>query len=496
MDIYNQFTNVVFDSRGNISPVKFRKEYFIKQNKQPLWDWFEEQQQIFEGYSNREILLLISNGYTISPKCIVCGNTAKIQVYSGKSNFSVDYCSLECSHKSNKRKIKISETKKNYTKERLDEIEEKRKRTNLEKYGVEYQSKRQEVKEIISEKLSKHQIGAKRNNLLDRDWLNEEYNVKKRTALDIADEVEVYYGTVIEYCKKHGFKIRRSSNNSLPQKKIYEFICSIYDGEVLYNDWDILGNLELDIYIPELKIAIEHNGLPSHSANPDTKKNKTRHLEKTKRCEELGINLLHIRGDQWINKKNIVKSMIQNKLGLTNNKIYARKCEIKTLSIKEARDFFNETHIQGYCGSSIKLGLFYNGELVSAILCSKPRYNRQYVWELIRFSNKLNTSVIGGFSKLLKHFRKNHQGRMISYCDRSRSQGNVYRKNGFSLILESESGYYWTDNHTVYHRTNFQKHKLENKLKSFDPLLTEKINMFNNGYRIIYDCGELVFGME
>lgn len=490
---YTEFTSVIFDVKGNISSTRFRKEYFIKHDKEHLWRWFEEQKEIFPDYTNREILLVISNGHNSPPKCIVCGNTSKVQVYSGKEKFSVEYCSRKCSLISEKRSQKISDTKHKYTNEQKQEIELKRRNTNIEKYGVEYQSQRDEVKTIISEKLSKSQIGDTRNILLNKDWLNEEYNVKKRSATDIADELEVYYGTVIDYCKLHGFKIRKVSKDSLPQKKIYQFICDIYDGEVIYNDWDVLGDLELDIHIPELKLAIEHNGLPSHSSNMHTIKNKTRHLKKTKRCQDLGIELFHIRGDQWIKKKEIIKSMIKNKLGVIDDKIYARNCSIKELTPKQATEFFNTTHIQGYTSSSIKYGLFYDNELVSAATFSTPRYDKNYDWELIRFSNKLNVTVIGGFSKLLTHFRKKYSGSIISYCDYSRSNGNVYVKNGFSLLRHSDSGYYWTDNHIVYNRITFQKYKLKNMLKVFDPNLTEYENMFNNGYRVIYDCGELVF---
>lgn len=492
----SEFLSILLDSKGNISPTKNRKEYFLKQNKEYLWNWFEEQKTLFDGYTNREIIILLSENIIEPPKCVVCGKNAKLQLYSGKSNFLAKYCSKECSHKSEHRRNKISESKNSYSKKQKIEIEEKRKKTNKEKYGVEYQSQRQEVKNVVSEKLSKTQIGDIRNILLNKEWLNEEYNIKKRSASDIADELEVYYGTVIEYCKQHGFKIRKTSKESLPQKKIYQFIRDNYDGEILYNDWDILGDLELDIYIPELKLAIEHNGLPSHSANIDNEKNKIRHLKKTKRCQELGIDLFHIRGDQWIKKKEIIKSMLKNKMGLITNKIYARNCKIKILTPKEAKEFFEATHIQGYNNSFVKFGLFYDSELVSAMTFSKSRFDKKYDWELIRFSNKLNTTVVGGFSKLLTHFRKNYSGTIISYCDYSRSTGNVYVKNGFNLIRNSQSGYYWTDNHSVYHRTNFQKYKLKKILKIFDPVLTEKQNMFNNGYRIMYDCGELVFALE
>ncbi len=496
MNIYNhleKFLESIFDIKGNISPQKFKKQYFIKQNKEFLWDWFEQQLDNFPGYSNREIVILLQHGYTEPPKCTVCNQNAKIQTYT--TPYTFDYCSKSCCLKSTKRKENISNSKKGYSVEKKKEIEDKRVETNLEKYGVKYQSQRKEVSEIISEKLSKHQLGNTRDILLNEEWLNEEYNIKKRSSVDIAEELGVYYGTVISYCKKYGFKIRRVSKGSLPQKQIFEFIKEYYAGEVLFDDWETLGNLELDIFIPELNLAIEHNGLPSHSSNIQTNKIKNRHIIKTDRCKELNIDLFHIRGDQWIKQKEIVKSMILSKLNKTD-KVYARKCEIRNLTVSEAKLFFQKTHIQGYSDSSIKIGLFYNSNIVSAILFSNPRFNKKYQWELIRYSNELNVTVIGGFTKLLKHFKEKYSGSIISYCDKSRSNGNVYYKSGFKLLKETKIGYYWTDNHNVYHRTNFQKHKLKDKLKLFNPESTEKENMFNNGFKLYYDCGQMVFVLE
>lgn len=490
---FEEILDIISDVKGNISPQKFKKQYFIKHNKDHLWKWFEEQVLNFPNYTNREIIILLQNGFDSPPKCIVCNNNAKVQTYT--SVYTFDYCSKECSYKSTERARKLSETKRNYSSEKKLEIEEKRSDTNLLKYGVKYQSQRKEVKEIISEKLSKHQIGDVRDLLLCKEWLNDEYNVKKRSASDIADELEVYYGTVISYCRKYGFKIRKQSKDSLPQKQIHEYVKTLYSGEILYDDWDILGNLELDIYIPELKFAIEHNGLPSHTSNDDNPKSSNRHFVKTQRCRELGISLFHIRGDQWIKQKQIVKSMIASKLNVTE-KIYARKCQLRELSVKESRTFFDRTHIQGYTNSTVKLGLFFQNELVCAILFSKSRFNNKFHWELIRYSNELNVTVVGGFSKLLKYFRKNYSGSIISYCDNSRSDGNLYIKNGFCLVRKNNPGYYWTDNHRVFNRIKFQKHKLKQLLKRFNPNKTEKQNMFENGYRIYYDCGQFVFVLQ
>ena len=168
----------------------------------------------------------------------------------------------------------------------------------------------------------------------------------------------------------------------------------------------------------------------------------------------------------------------------------------------QSKEFINENHIQGNVNSTIKYGLIHNDELVSVMTFNKSRFNSDYNWELIRFCNKLDHNVIGAFSKLLKHFRKNNSGTIISYCDRSRSLGNVYIKNGFDLIEKKlKPGYFWTDKHKVFNRQQFQKHKLkqlfdEGKLKFYNEGESELENMFSNGYRIYYDCGQLAFALR
>lgn len=501
--ILTEFNKTVNDMQGKISSVKFRKSYFIKHNKTYLWDWFEEQKHHFNAYSNREILLILNKGLTEPPKCIVCGKNAKVQTYS--SNITFDYCSNICSKQSTKRAKKISETKLSYTKEQKTLIENKRIKTNIEKYGVEYQSQRPEIKNIVGNKLTNRYLESEIiEKLNDKNWLYSEYILNNRTSVDIADELKVYYGTVIEYCKKYGFDIRKFSQDSLPQRQIYDFIKSFYNGEVIYNDWSVLKDKELDIYLPNINLAIEHNGLFYHSFTNKNKKSISKHLEKTNICSALGITLFHIRGDYWQFKKEIIKSILKNKLKCSEQSLYARECELKVVSTKDSTKFLTENHIQGVCGSNIKLGLFYQNELVSHMTFGKPRFNKNYQWELLRFCNKLNYNVTGGFSKLLLNFRRNNKGNIISYCDRSISNGNVYLKNGFKQLIETNKitpGYYWTNNQKVFTREYFQKYKLkklfkQGKLKFYDENLSEMDNMLMNNYRLIFDCGQISFGLE
>ena len=256
---------------------------------------------------------------------------------------------------------------------------------------------------------------------------------------------------------------------------------------------------EVDIYLPDIKLAIEYDGLMFHSQGKSKYSifkgvSKNYHLDKTNLVESEGAQLFHIFEGENLD---IWTSMIENKLGL-NTKIYARKCLVKEVSSQEARKFLEDNHLQGYANSKIRLGLYYNEELVSLMTFSKPRYTKNYDWELVRFCTLKGYNVVGGASKLLSSFRSNYKGSIISYANRRWSNGDLYRRLGFKEINRTPPGYYYfKENEMIlYTRDRFQKHKLKDLLETFDERLTEEENMFENDYRKIYDCGNLVFVLE
>lgn len=149
--------------------------------------------------------------------------------------------------------------------------------------------------------------------------------------------------------------------------------------------------------------------------------------------------------------------------------------------------------MQGIANAKINLGLFYKGRLCAVMTFGKPRFDKKHSWELVRYCTLFNFNIVGGASKLLKHFRDEHEGNIITYADRRWSDGNLYRKLGFIELKPSEPGYYYVKGGNRFNRMEFQKHKLKNKLKEFNPELGEKENMAVNGYYRIWDCGNKVF---
>ena len=308
-------------------------------------------------------------------------------------------------------------------------------------------------------------------------------------------------------CPKHGDFLMEPGNHLMGQgcpkcgayqskgeTEIFNFIKEILpNNEVIQREHGIIGGEELDIYIPSLKIAFEYNGLYWHS---EISKDSRYHLRKTKKCEENGIRLFHVFEDDWIYRKDIVKSMIKNILGKTENKIYARKCIIKEVNFAESKDFLNKNHIQGYCPSKVRYGLYYNNELVSLMTFGASRHfvgNGKHEWELLRFCSKINLSVIGGASKIFNFFiRQNNPNEIISYADKSRSVGKLYTTLGFTKYNESVPNYYYIINGKRIYRFNMRKSILVKKY-GCPPEMSEKEFCYSQKWYRIYDCGSLCY---
>jgi len=261
----------------------------------------------------------------------------------------------------------------------------------------------------------------------------------------------------------------------------------------------VLNGQEIDIYIPELKVGFECNGYYWHSSKFKTNKY---HQEKSILAESTGIKLYHIWED-WIDcKPDIIRSMILNWIGRTPNKIYARQCDIRPVPGHAGMKFFEDNHIQGRSKYEIAYGLYYNDELVSIMSFGHKRgcvgkatdKGRPDEWELIRFCSKTYTSVVGGASKLLKHFIKQHTPRTIySYASKDISTGSLYETLGFHSDGHITPSYWYIDPKTNkrYHRTSFTKDRIVKLGWKPDKVgWTEKKVMEEHGYYRIYDAGQ------
>lgn len=288
---------------------------------------------------------------------------------------------------------------------------------------------------------------------------------------------------ISEMVLKLGGEIRHTVDyNDIPFKRIsnkeqelYDWICTEITDEVIQSYKMSIKeryiSREIDIFIPSLNFGIEFNGILWHNENQH---DINAHLDKKNNAKSLGIDLMYVWEDDWENKNEIIKSQIRNKLN-KSKRIAARKCKIIEITdAKTKKEFFNKNHIQGFTASTVCYGLEYNGKIVCMISFMK---NEEY-YVLNRYCNILNHSVIGGISKLLKHFENEYSDvkQIRSYSHDDWYDGNVYNKIGFEYMKKNPPSYWYVNTARVAngggrgreHRSAYMK---KNIIKKFD--LTE-----------------------
>jgi len=267
------------------------------------------------------------------------------------------------------------------------------------------------------------------------------------------------------------------------------------------NNRNILEGKEIDYLIGN--VGLEINGNYYHSEIHGGK-DKKYHINKTNKANDKNIKLIHIFEDEIINKPKIVESRILNLLNKNKNKIYARKCSVREIDYNTSKEFLNINHIQGNSVDKIRLGLFYENEMVSVMTFGKKRKctgNNDALdeYELLRFCNKLQTIVVGGFSKLFNFFIKNFKPKnILTYADIRWSgtvpETTVYNKLEFKYIRISPPNYWYVkvgEFNKRIHRFSFRKDTLIKE--GYNPKNTEWEIMQIKNYDRIWDCGNLVF---
>ncbi len=278
--------------------------------------------------------------------------------------------------------------------------------------------------------------------------------------------------------------------------------------EYMTNDRTVIPPQELDIYIPSHKIAIELNGYFWHSTKF---KSRDYHLKKWMACRDKGVQLISIWEDWMINTPKQVQSLLESKLGIYEHRIMARQCKVVQVDSKISTKFLDDNHIQGHTAAQYRYGLKYNGQLVSLMTFGKKRVgiggkytSNQY--ELVRFCNLRGWQVVGGASRLQKHFiRDVHPDSIISWSSNDISTGNLYKKLGYKESGKYNLAYWYiyremdpihkTMKLTRYHRYTFSKDQIITKglAPSTDKSQwteREVMDSIPNIYRI-YDSGTL-----
>lgn len=347
-------------------------------------------------------------------------------------------------------------------------IRETIKQNNLEKYGVENPIKLPDIREKI-EKTNLAKYGVR------LPFQSNDIQAK------IKDTVLKKYGSEY-FCTSDHFRELKTQNNWFTSKaelEIFDFITNLGFSPRKY----YIENTEIDIYVSEMKIGIEYNGLYWHC---ELHKNKQYHLNKTKLAEKNGIKLVHIFEHEWRDRQEQVKSRLRSLLKL-NKSIYARKLEVREVGWDQTKDFINKTHIQPIHSKPLKtFGLFNgSGELMClATFSLHHRNNSELV--LSRFCCQDGFTIVGGLSKLSKHASNYFEKDIVSWCDIRWSDGNGYEKTGWIRDLINKPDYFYTDGLNVIPKQARMKSKVNTPAG-----MTEHQHSLMDGLYRVWDCGKI-----
>lgn len=316
-----------------------------------------------------------------------------------------------------------------------------------------------------------------------------EHNGEKPQPLVLKDLLGLSETATYENIKRYELESYLDRHSSVGEKQI----ANIFSNQnIIKHDRKVLNGLELDIYLPDLKLAIEYNGSFWHS---DERKDKKYHQQKTVACAKQGIQLIHIFDYEWTD--NIKRDKLTSYLKgfITQIEIYhARNLKLQEISNQEAKNFQDKYHLQNSVNSQYNIVLLENNNIISVMSFSKPRFNSYYDYEITRYCIKNNLGIVGGAERLFKYFVDTYKPKSIlTYVDISKFKGNIYTKLGFKPTSDflTSPNYVWVNSHLdVKQRYQTQKHRLlDSGLGTPDQ--TEDEIMQGLGYTKVYDSGNL-----
>jgi hypothetical protein len=516
-----------FFRTDNKSGYKTQEKWFSRNHTDVYSQITNYSKNINLDLSFKEKIWFFYNKLTERPKCITCGKEIKFRNRFDKPYG--EFCSLKCIN-SNKEEMSNRQSRTFQKKYNVDfypqykDFITKQRKTKLDRYGDENYNNLEKAKETKKEKYgNENYINSEGYKMTcTRKYGVDNYSKSNNYQNKIIKSFKSLYPNinfvtvgklmVIIKCNKCGKESEITkqllyernkrnyvicthcnpigqSNRSGNESEISKFLKSIdINHKCSYKK--ILNKQELDIFIPDHNLAIEFDGIYWHN---ELFLPSDYHLKKTVECQEKNIELIHIFEDEWTNKKEIVKSIIKNRLQKTKQSFFARKCEIKEITSDVCKNFLNENHIQGNVNSKVRIGLHYQNDLVSVMTFSKGRIlmgGKNNEWELTRFSNRINTNVVGAAGRLFKYFIKKYSPtRVVSYSDIRLFNGGMYENLKFKRVSQSKPNYWYVINGIRYHRFNFRKSVLVKE--GFDRNKTEKEIMFERKIYRIYDCGHI-----
>jgi len=385
-------------------------------------------------------------------------------------------------------------------------VKEKIKNTNRERYGFNNPMENDGI--ARKSKISHHEVvkndinnNYRLINILRENEFWDKMKTENFTLNELCSEYNFNYGSLTARLLDKEFFDRYYECYSFPkqqkQKKIFDILVNLGLHPIM-NDRSVISPLELDIYIPDKKIAIEFNGSYWHSeACLTSVEARNKHIIKLKKCRDKRIRLFNIFENVWDDKGEQYLNLLKSSFGLNTVCVGARECEVDNTPCK---DFYNTYHIQGYGRRTIKFfNLVYDNEIIASMSASKHhRQNasgKSVVLNRLCFKDGYN--VQGGSSKLFKYFKKwtieNGYVDIISWSDNCWTEGGVYKILGFNLSREYGPDYFYWDIHKRCYRSKQSQKKSNTGCPKNQ---TEKKWGKDHGLFRIYDCGKRVWNYK
>jgi hypothetical protein len=276
-----------------------------------------------------------------------------------------------------------------------------------------------------------------------------------------------------------------------------------------------VGGVSVDVWLPALGIAIEHNGEMYHGdVSPQGKAMpRSRHADKQAAVEAAGARLIQLWGTEWTGRRAQCSSLLLNAVGVARPKLAARKCAVHTVPHAEAARFFDQHHIQGAPSSGESFGLYSDGALVACMTFSltadrRGAAARAQELKLVRYA--ATHAVVGGAARLLAAGRARFPEMPVhSFSDPRLFTGGMYAKLGFVQQGRSAPDYQvWVPNcKQMYHKSAFQRSRLEawrrrlnrDDVAPFDAATdqrTERLMEDELGVRRVYGVGLIKWVLE
>lgn len=392
----------------------------------------------------------------------------------------------------------------------LQYVKDKIKDKQIERYGgIGYGSDVIREKILLAKRLKRYEsLGYAADSISILEDSDKMKSIVGTSTIDIdwlADKLHVWSIDAYRSLERFGMsdQVDKSSMRSTNERKWLKlFIKNGFQFEQQGHPYD--GRLRCDFLNEDCKFGVEIDPTYTHSTYGESffrNVDEDYHYYRSRMAEKNGYEIFHVW--DWLDKGKAL-SLMRSKLHMDENRVSARRCELVSLSVKDANAFFNAYHLQNGLrnGQSKCYGLVYEDALVAAMSFGKPRFNNKYEWECLRYCSKDNWQVYGAMSRLQKAFIEDVKPKsVISYTDFSKSNAGGSEAIGRHLVGYTGPSLIWYDFSSMY-RDTLVRAKGANAILGTkygsreDTGLDNHDIMLAEGFYGVYDCGSKVYELQ